>query len=45
MDSVHGDLGIVGPEDVAIMLSKSGESDELLGLLEHLQGSVYGPSQ
>ena len=38
MDSVHGDLGIVGPEDVAILLSKSGESDELLGLLEHLQG-------
>ena len=38
MDSVHGDLGIVGPDDVAIMLSKSGESDELLGLLEHLQG-------
>jgi arabinose-5-phosphate isomerase len=37
MDSVHGDLGIVGPEDVAILLSKSGESDELLGLLEHLQ--------
>ena len=38
MDSVHGDLGIVGPEDVAILLSKSGESDELVGLLEHLQG-------
>ncbi|MEP6731633.1 MAG: KpsF/GutQ family sugar-phosphate isomerase [bacterium] len=38
MDSVHGDLGIVGPEDVAILISKSGESDELLGLLEHLQG-------
>ncbi|MDB4889923.1 MAG: KpsF/GutQ family protein [Gemmatimonadetes bacterium] len=38
MDSVHGDLGIVGPEDIAILLSKSGESDELLGLLEHLQG-------
>jgi arabinose-5-phosphate isomerase len=38
MDSVHGDLGIVGPQDVAILLSKSGESDELLGLLEHLQG-------
>ena len=38
LDSVHGDLGIVGPDDVAIMLSKSGESDELLGLLEHLQG-------
>ncbi len=38
LDSVHGDLGIVGPDDVAILLSKSGESDELLGLLEHLQG-------
>lgn len=38
LDSAHGDLGIVGPEDVAILLSKSGESDELLGLLEHLQG-------
>ena len=38
MDSVHGDLGIVGPHDIAILLSKSGESDELLGLLEHLQG-------
>lgn len=37
-DSVHGDLGIVGPDDVAILLSKSGESDELLGLLAHLKG-------
>ena len=38
MDSLHGDLGIVGPDDVAILISKSGEADELLGLLEHLQG-------
>jgi len=38
LDSVHGDLGIVGPNDTAILLSKSGESDELLLLLEHLQG-------
>jgi arabinose-5-phosphate isomerase len=38
LDSVHGDLGIVDSKDVAILLSKSGESDELLGLLEHLQG-------
>ena len=38
MDSVHGDLGIVGPGDIAILLSKSGESDEVLALLEHLQG-------
>ena len=38
LDSAHGDLGIVGADDVAILISKSGESDELLGLLEHLQG-------
>lgn len=36
-DSAHGDLGIVGPEDVAILISKSGESDELLALIEHLK--------
>ena len=37
-DSLHGDLGIVGGEDVAILLSKSGESDEVLELLAHLKG-------
>ena len=37
-DSAHGDLGIVGTDDVAILISKSGESDELLGLLAHLKG-------
>lgn len=37
VESVHGDLGIVGSDDVAILLSKSGESDELLSLLEHLK--------
>ena len=36
-DSVHGDLGIVGESDVAILISKSGESDEMLGLLDHLK--------
>lgn len=36
-DSVHGDLGIVGPDDVAILISKSGESDELLALVQHLK--------
>ena len=36
-DSVHGDLGIVGPDDVSILISKSGESDELLSLIEHLK--------
>jgi arabinose-5-phosphate isomerase len=37
-DSLHGDLGIVGSDDVAILLSKSGESDEVLELLAHLKG-------
>jgi len=37
IDSLHGDLGIVGREDVAIVLSKSGESDDLFGLLASLQ--------
>ena len=37
VESVHGDLGIVGSGDVALLISKSGESDELLALLEHLK--------
>ena len=36
-DSVHGDLGMVGESDVAILISKSGESSEVLSLLEHLK--------
>jgi arabinose-5-phosphate isomerase len=36
-DSVHGDLGIVGESDVAILISKSGESSEVLSLLDHLK--------
>jgi arabinose-5-phosphate isomerase len=37
VDSLHGDLGIVGRDDVAIVLSKSGDSDDLMGLLASLQ--------
>jgi len=37
VDSLHGDLGIVGREDVAILLSKSGETEELFGLMAALQ--------
>src|SRR5918995_3419024 len=37
VDSLHGDLGIVGPSDVAIVLSKSGESQDLFGLIGSLQ--------
>src|SRR5258707_7343811 len=37
VDSLHGDLGIVGRGDVAILLSKSGESDDLFGLIQQLE--------
>lgn len=33
VDSLHGDLGLVGDRDVAIVLSKSGETEELVPLL------------
>ncbi|HEX6133012.1 MAG TPA: KpsF/GutQ family sugar-phosphate isomerase [Longimicrobiales bacterium] len=37
VEGLHGDLGIVSREDVAILLSKSGESSELTGLVEYLK--------
>ncbi|HUF30977.1 MAG TPA: KpsF/GutQ family sugar-phosphate isomerase [Gemmatimonadaceae bacterium] len=37
VESLHGDLGIVGPSDVAILLSKSGETGELFPLLQELK--------
>lgn len=37
VDSLHGDLGIVSRDDVAILLSKSGASDELFGLVSQLK--------
>lgn len=36
VEGLHGDLGIVGRDDAAILISKSGESDELRGLIEYL---------
>ena len=36
LDALHGDLGVVGPDDVVLLLSNSGESSELLALLPHL---------
>lgn len=35
-EAMHGDLGIVGAEDVVIALSNSGESEELLSILPAL---------
>ncbi len=36
-DAMHGDLGYVSSNDVAIAISNSGETDELLALLPHLK--------
>src|SRR5258708_38903705 len=36
-DALHGGLGIVTSDDVVIMLSNSGETDELLELLPYLK--------
>lgn len=36
-ESVHGDLGIVSSSDVAILISKSGETEEVIPLLEQLK--------
>ena len=36
-EAVHGDLGLVAPDDVILAISNSGETSELLALLEHLK--------
>jgi arabinose-5-phosphate isomerase len=36
VESLHGDIGIVGPDDVAILLSKSGAREHLFGLVAEL---------
>lgn len=37
VDALHGDLGIVAPGDVALLVSNSGETEELLAILPHLR--------
>lgn len=34
-EAAHGDLGMIGGDDVILMISQSGESSELVALLEH----------
>ncbi|MDP8207370.1 MAG: KpsF/GutQ family sugar-phosphate isomerase [Candidatus Electryonea clarkiae] len=36
-DAVHGDIGVVSEGDVVILISKSGETDELLDLIPSLR--------
>lgn len=37
LDALHGDLGVVAPDDVTLLLSNSGETQELLDILPHLK--------
>jgi arabinose-5-phosphate isomerase len=36
-EAIHGDLGMVTPEDVVVVVSNSGETDEILRLVEVLK--------
>jgi arabinose-5-phosphate isomerase len=36
-EAMHGDLGMIAGEDVVLMLSNSGETDELLHLIPHVK--------
>ncbi|MEC4816811.1 MAG: KpsF/GutQ family sugar-phosphate isomerase [Scytonema sp. PMC 1069.18] len=36
-DALHGDLGVVTASDVAVLLSNSGETEELIEIIPHLQ--------
>lgn len=36
-EALHGDIGFLSPEDIFVAFSKSGESQELLDLLPHVQ--------
>lgn len=37
LDALHGDLGVVASDDLALLLSNSGETEELLQILPHLK--------
>lgn len=36
-EAAHGDLGMITPDDIVLMLSYSGETDELVALVPHLK--------
>lgn len=40
--AVHGDLGMVHPDDIALVLSFSGESEEIVRLLPPLRSRIAG---
>ncbi len=36
-EALHGDLGMIGPQDAVIAISYSGESEELINILPHIK--------
>ncbi|WP_201352114.1 KpsF/GutQ family sugar-phosphate isomerase [Hydrogenimonas urashimensis] len=36
-EALHGDLGMIGPEDSVLAISYSGESEELINILPHIK--------
>ncbi len=36
-DALHGDIGIVGRDDLVVMVSKSGATEELLRLVPYVK--------
>ena len=43
-EAVHGDLGRIGPEDVALLISNSGGTAEVVDLALHLRTDGVPPS-
>ena len=37
LDALHGDLGVIAAKDICIVLSNSGETEELLEIVPHLK--------
>lgn len=37
VDSVHGDMGVINKDDILISVSKSGNTDELVNFLHHVE--------
>ena len=40
LDALHGDIGIVSKNDVTIILSNSGETQEIIDMLPHIKKGV-----
>ena len=44
-EAMHGDLGMITADDVVVMLSNSGETDELVALAPHVRGRARRSSR